>query len=332
MFERELRQALFTLDGIPLTAIGRPGTEIGSWHKGRTLDRGQLLGQHELCLRVGEPTRGSLDQPLDVPLAFTLLEAPYDDFQVVAPFTARIRIAPPAAIDRWRPLIVLERLRRELAGDRRITFRRESGARSWRQHANTLIERCRTPLFSLLPQDDDITPGYYERLQAVLDRLPSAGLAFGRIRSIGRPRRYLQSMARPPIPLGRDEPWREAIELDRRWNLGIPWRGVVRRELLLPMAPTPDDRFADQIWVFGIALAAHLAEAPDAIYVKRYHARNTHSDWAELTPEERRSAQVAEIRRRVSDPAVAAAARMALDEGSDEPGGVSLLQSRQPNQ
>jgi hypothetical protein len=106
VFERELWQALFTLDGIPLTVQGRSGAEAGAWHKGRTLDRDQLLGEHELCLKVGEP-RGHLDEPFEIPLAFTLLEAPYDDFRVVTPFTAKVRVAPPGTIDRLRPLIVL---------------------------------------------------------------------------------------------------------------------------------------------------------------------------------------------------------------------------------
>lgn len=201
----------------------------------------------------------------------------------------------------------LAELRRRLGDDDRVVYRVEREARGWREHVNTLIGECRTELFAILPQDDDIAPGYYERLMETLDREPRCGLAFGRVRSVGRPGIHLHAMASPPVPLGTREPWREALELDARWNLGIAWRGVVRRELLLPMVATPGDRFADQIWVFGIALVAHLAERRDAIYVKRYHGRNTHGAWRRLTPEERAEAKAAEIRRRLDEPAASEA-------------------------
>lgn len=107
VFERELRGAFFTLDGIPLTAAGRPGAEAGSWYKGRTLEREKFLGEHELCLRVGEPVGGDPGQPLEIPLRITLLESPYDDFAVIAPFTVKLPIVPPGPIDRWRPVLIL---------------------------------------------------------------------------------------------------------------------------------------------------------------------------------------------------------------------------------
>lgn len=191
----------------------------------------------------------------------------------------------------------IARLRGRLRHDPRIRFRARAGAAGWREHINQLIARCRTPLFSILPQDDDISRGYYEQLVAALDASPSAGLAFGRIRTIGWPGR--EELAGPPFALGIKEPWREAVALDESWNLGIPWRGVIRRELLLPMLPTVGDHFADQIWVFGIALVSHLLEMPDAIYVKRFHSENTHRSWRRLTEAERQAVKLREIDRRL---------------------------------
>lgn len=106
LFGHELRRALFTLDGVALSVEGRPGVEAGSWYKGRRLSRERFLGEHELCLRLGEPTRGDPSAPLEVPLAMTLLESPYDEFRVIDLFTAKILIAPPG-LARWRPLIGL---------------------------------------------------------------------------------------------------------------------------------------------------------------------------------------------------------------------------------
>jgi hypothetical protein len=107
IFERELRGAFLTLDGVPLTVEGRPGTEVGGWYKGRRLDREELLAEHELCLRLGEPTRGDPGTPVELPLRFTLLESPYDDFRVIDPFTVKVAVVPPGTLDRWRPLLAL---------------------------------------------------------------------------------------------------------------------------------------------------------------------------------------------------------------------------------
>ena len=89
------------------------------------------------------------------------------------------------------------------------------------------------------------------------------------------------------------------MKLDQQWNLGIPYRGVVRRRLARPIPPTPGDRFADQAWVFSIALVSHLVEVPDALYIKRYHSSNTHTDWLPLSSAERLEAFRPEIERRL---------------------------------
>ncbi len=107
VLERELRDAFFTLDGVPLGIEQLAGPEPGAWYKGRTLKREALVGEHEICVRLGKPVQGDPAQPLEVPLRISLLESPYDDFQVVAPFTLKVLIAPPGVLDRWRALLVL---------------------------------------------------------------------------------------------------------------------------------------------------------------------------------------------------------------------------------
>ncbi len=193
----------------------------------------------------------------------------------------------------------LDRLAHRFRGDPRLTIRRKPGRPGWREHANALISEARTELFSILPQDDAISPGYYEKLVETLDRSPSAGIAFGTIHTVDIPVGADGPMAGPPFALGARVPWREALELDDRWNLGIPWRGVIRRTVLLPMTATPGDRFADQIWVFGMALVAHLVEVPEAIYTKHYHLDSVHGNWAPLAIEERFVAKRKEIFRRL---------------------------------
>lgn len=214
--------------------------------------------------------------------------------------------------DETRTDDALDHLQTRHRGDRRLLVRRRQTRAGWREHANALIRETRTDLFSLLPQDDAITPGYYEKLIRALDACPSAGVAFGVIDTVGLSEgTAVQRLAGPPIELGRRAPWMEAIELDRTWNLGVPYRGVVRTRLMRPIPPTQGDRFADQIWVFSLALAAHLVQVPDAVYVKNYHPANTHSAWPPLSGTERAAALEVEIRERLSyDPA---AMRAALD-------------------
>ncbi len=209
------------------------------------------------------------------------------------PATARVVLS-----DRSRRDDAHRRLRRRHAGDRRLRFVEATDDPGWRGHVNQLIAACRTPLFTVLPQDDSVPPGYFELLVEALATRPTAGLAFGRIRAVGLGETE-HELPGPPCELGLRPPWQEAIRLDREWNLGIPWRGVVRRRHLRPILPTSGDRFADQIWVFGIALEAHLVEVPEAVYLKRYHGGNTHGRWPALEGEERRAVKEREIRRRL---------------------------------
>lgn len=101
-FAHELRRALVTLDGVALDAEGRAGAEAGAWYRGRTLSEAALLGAHEACVRLGDPTRGDPGQPIELAIRLTLLQAPYDTFAVVEPFTLKVLVAPPAGLGRWR--------------------------------------------------------------------------------------------------------------------------------------------------------------------------------------------------------------------------------------
>lgn len=99
--DRELYQATFTLDGYPIEPAGRPGPHSGDWYRGRTISRDQLLGSHEFCLYTGKPKDGDPAKPLPLILRLTLLESPYDDLQVIEPFTLKALIAPPGVFEKW---------------------------------------------------------------------------------------------------------------------------------------------------------------------------------------------------------------------------------------
>ncbi len=147
VLERELNQAVFTLDGQSLEVEGKPSDPPGKWYKGRSLKAAELLAEHLICAKIGKPVHGDPATPIELPLVFTLNETPYDDFRVVEAFTARILIAPPSMLQRWGTLILLGlaalallaslwylRDRPELPGDLRYAVGRDSSAARMTPH------------------------------------------------------------------------------------------------------------------------------------------------------------------------------------------------------
>ena len=152
------------------------------------------------------------------------------------------------------------------------------GKPGWRAHCNYLISKNQTEMFSILPQDDIALDGYYTRLVQALESSSKFGIAIGTVVIEGL---YpeLRKFPPPPIPLGVSEPWREAVELEKKWNLGIPFRSVIRSEFLLEIDESDSDDFMDQLWIFQLLLKTHLISVRDAIYIKKYHQHNTHTRW-----------------------------------------------------
>jgi hypothetical protein len=100
---KELNYSSFTLDGLPLEFESKQNNPPGEWNKGRLLMTEELLGKHKLCVHIGKPKIGATSKTFEVPLKFTLLESPYDDFRVIKDFTLKMRVIPPMV---W-PWIVL---------------------------------------------------------------------------------------------------------------------------------------------------------------------------------------------------------------------------------
>jgi hypothetical protein len=187
-------------------------------------------------------------------------------------------------------------LRRRFRRDRRVRFLDESAPPGWRNHWNLLLAHGDTELFSWLSHDDFVTAGYYERLVLALERFPKAAIAWGPIVMLGDVWVPPSGLAGPPIELGVDRPEYEAIALAGSWNLATAVHGVFRRAWARPLPAMRGDRFADQVWVFGLGLSGHLVEVGDAIYVKRHHPDNTHPEWEPLGTVERLDAYLREVR------------------------------------
>lgn len=106
VLQRELREASFTLDGLPLEIEGSAATQPSEWFKGRQLPPKELLAQHELCVQMGKPSEGNPARPAGMKLVTTLMDDPYDEFGVIKPFSLKVPVAPPSLYERWRFVLV----------------------------------------------------------------------------------------------------------------------------------------------------------------------------------------------------------------------------------
>jgi hypothetical protein len=104
--DRELRDATFRLDAKQLDIEGVAATQPGGWYKGRSLTPAELIGDHELCVRIGKPSAADPARPVELRMAATLLEDPYDEFRVIEPFTLKVLVSPPTFLEKWRGAVI----------------------------------------------------------------------------------------------------------------------------------------------------------------------------------------------------------------------------------
>jgi hypothetical protein len=68
-----------------------------------------------------------------------------------------------------------------------------------------------------------------------------------------------------------------------RWNLGLAFRGVFRREVAVGrgifLPSVPGGVQADVAWTFGLALHGPFRRVPDVVIEKRYHQASAQAAW-----------------------------------------------------
>lgn len=168
------------------------------------------------------------------------------------------------------------RLAELFAADGRVEVVTRSESLNWIDHANLLMAEAATPYFCFMPQDDLVSPGYFDLLVSALDANPDRVLAFPTVvrkATTGRLRkRPLGEVAYrpPPLEFGQEPPEVEALKMLTGWNMALGcWRGVFRLDQAREVPQTND--CADLIWVFSIALAGNFIAVPEARYLKRLH-------------------------------------------------------------
>lgn len=183
----------------------------------------------------------------------------------------------------------LDRLQ-ERYGDRpNIRLLRAEDRIGWVDHFNLLLSEANGVYFMWMPHDDSFPQDYLPKLIEPLEGDPTAVLAFGNVRAIGREGRPRRNALLPPPPLDSDEPWttRTMLRLATHWNPGIAFRGLFRREPIvrsgLFMRSTRRDVNADRFWVSATGFLGRWRYVPDCYCVKRYYPTSTHARW-KLTP------------------------------------------------
>ena len=169
--------------------------------------------------------------------------------------------------------------------DPRVTFVRGTENLGWVDHYNALLRRARGRYFMWMAHDDDFSPDYVRNLRDALDADPDVLLAFGTLRvtevdgtPIDVP--YLPEL---PVALGRLSRADEAVALLQRWNLGIPSRGLFRRDEILrrrlTIRHTRSDVDADAYWVLAIVASGRIVFVPACSVDKRVTPDSGSADW-----------------------------------------------------
>jgi GT2 family glycosyltransferase len=142
----------------------------------------------------------------------------------------------------------------------------------------------------LQPHDDVLEHDYLAALLAAAEANPDAAVVYSDIQSFGTNDRVI----RQPTIAG--SPFERQLGLLRDHFAAVAFRGLTRVAALrsiLPMAGNPCENFAaDTVWMARQALAGDLVRVPRALYRKRYHANNTHTQWFAWSYERRITAWI----------------------------------------
>lgn len=198
----------------------------------------------------------------------------------------RIRYAPLEVLisDRHGLDDAVDRLECWARGDARVRILRSRDCADWVTHYNDLLRAATGTYFCWMPHDDDVEPGYVERLVAGLEARPEAILAFGVMEAVGVDRDVPVQPFTPP-PIAPDEPWTAgtAMNLLRSWELFRVVRGVMRRERVVSeglFVPRVHGTVrADVCWAFALAVTAPFVFVPDARCTKRYRVGSASDGW-----------------------------------------------------
>ena len=156
----------------------------------------------------------------------------------------------------------------------------------WAGNLNWLVSQSDAAFFCYYQQDDLTAPTYFEVLIAEAARNPGAAIVFSDLRFFGDDQRGATGRS-----ITGDAFARVLAQLDAFSH--TPFRGLIRADALRE-APgglrlTEYESFGeDFVWVLKLARAGDLINFPEALYLKRRHAKSTSRAWFEEWPQSRK--------------------------------------------
>ena len=164
--------------------------------------------------------------------------------------------------------------------DRRARVQRHARRVGWIANYNSLLAHATGDYFLWVPHDDLYEPGYVRALVGRLEARPDAVLAFSAALAIDAAGRAVGDGWRRAPALGAETPRRRRALAYLRWTERekfLPFRGVIRTAALRRVGGLeagPWGPFADDLWLFRMALAGGLEFDPRALCRKRLHPRS----------------------------------------------------------
>ena len=170
---------------------------------------------------------------------------------------------------------------RPFLADPRVQLLVQPGRLGWVGNSSTVLAAAAAAdvdYVCLQPHDDVIEEDYLATLLGAAEATSGAAVVYSDIQCFGTVASLLQQ---PTVAGSRLE--RQMCLLRDHFN-AVAFRGLTRVSALrsiLPMAGNPCEDFAaDTVWMAHQALAGDLVRVPRALYRKRYHANNTHTQWS----------------------------------------------------
>ncbi|MFC1814295.1 glycosyltransferase family 2 protein [Thermodesulfobacteriota bacterium] len=168
--------------------------------------------------------------------------------------------------------------------DPRFRFIKRNDQINWVDHYNTLLRQFAGKYFLWMPHDDIYPGNYISLLVSCLEEHPDAICAFGRMEEVNLASSPLPTIFKPPpIPIEESWSFRMTLKLFYSGQLGIGFRGLFRRDIIVESAffipHTFEDVNADVCWMFGLSLKGRFLYVPDCFCKKRRYPSSTSAQW-----------------------------------------------------
>lgn len=177
----------------------------------------------------------------------------------------------------------IDLLQNKFALDKRFRFIKESDGLHWVSHYNTLLQQAKGKYFCWVPHDDAYEPNYFTVLVNKLENQSSAVMAFSVMHLNGKNDwipDYSVFKKRFDYPFSS----REYIELYNSGLMGIPFRGIFRRQTVIHNGlfikqPKKMNGYQDLFWVFALLQYGGFVYTEETSCTKRFTKGSAHAEW-----------------------------------------------------